>query len=90
MALKQIRSYLSLYHRNLFYKAYIKQHIEYCSVVWCNTSNSNINKKRKKLQRLACKLILSQEYNGLEKSLKRLDMLSFDQSVFLNKAKVMY
>ena len=33
---------------------------------------------------------MSQEYNGLEESLKRLDMLSFDQSVFLNKAKIMY
>ena len=42
------------------------------------------------LQRRACKLILSQAYNGLEESLKRLEMLSFDQSVFLNKAKVMY
>ena len=38
----------------------------------------------------ACKLILAQEYNGLEESLKRLDMFSFDQSVFLNKAKIMY
>ena len=33
---------------------------------------------------------MSQEYNGLEESLKRLDMLSFDQSVFLNKAKIMH
>ena len=72
---------LSIDHRNLFYKAYIKPHIEYCSVVWCNTSTSNINKINK-LQRRACKLILSQEYNGLEESLKRLDILSFDRSVF--------
>ena len=33
---------------------------------------------------------MSQDYSGLEDSLKRLDILSFDQSVFLNKAKVMY
>ena len=62
--LSKIRSYLSTYHRLLFYKAYIKPHLEYCSVVWCNTSNSNINKINK-LQRPVCKLILSQEYNGL-------------------------
>ena len=46
--------------------------------------------KMYKLQRLACKLILSQGDNGPEESLKRLDMLSFDQSVYLNKAKIMY
>ena len=73
----------------LFYKAYIKPHIEYCSVLWCNTSNSNINKINK-LQRRACKLILSQEYNGLQEVLKPLNILSFGQIVFLNKAKIMY
>ena len=87
--LSKIRSYLSPSHRLLFYNAYIKPHIEYCSIIWSNTSNSNINKINK-LQRRACKLILSQEYSGLEESLKRLNILSFDQSVFLNKAKIMY
>ena len=87
--LSKIRSYLSTDHRILFYNAYIKPHIEYCSVVWCNTSNNNINKINK-LQRRACKLILAQEYDGLENSLKRLNILSFDQSIFINKAKIMY
>ena len=87
--LSKIRSYLSKDHRLLFYKAYIKPHLEYCSVVWCNASNSNINKINK-LQRRACKLILSQEYNGFQEALKRLNILSFDQIVFLNKAKIMY
>ena len=45
--LSKIRSYLSLDNRNLFYNAYNKLHIEYCSVVWCNTSNNNINKINK-------------------------------------------
>ena len=72
---------LSIDHRNLFYKAYIKPQIEHCSVVRDNKSTSSINKINK-LQRRAFKLILSQEYNGLEESLKRLDILSFDQSVF--------
>ena len=87
--LSKIRSYLTSKHRLLFYNAYVKPHIEYCSVVWCNTSNSNINKINK-LQRRACKLILAQDYNGLEASLKQLDILSFNQSVFLNKAKIMF
>ena len=87
--LSKIRSFLSIEHRLLFYKAYIKPHFEYCSVIWSNTSSSNINKFNT-LQRRACKLILAQEYNGLQESLKRLDILSFDQIVFLNKAKIMY
>ena len=49
--LSKIRSYLSLDHRKLFYNAYIKPHNEYCSIVWCNTSSSNINKIHK-LQRM--------------------------------------
>ena len=80
---------MSLDHRKLFYNAYIKPHIEYCSVVWCNISRCNINKINK-LQRRDCKLILAQEHNGLEELLKRLDMLSFDQSVLLNKAMIIY
>ena len=58
-------------------------------MVWSNTSNSNISKINT-LQRRACKLIMSQTYNGLHDALQRLDILSFDQSVFLNKAKILY
>ena len=74
--LSKIRSYLTSKHRLLFYNAYVKPHIEYCSAVWCNTSNSNINKINK-LQRRACKLILAKDYNGLEASLKQLDISLF-------------
>ena len=86
--MSKIRSFLSIEHRLLFYKAYIKPHFEYYSVIWSNTSSSNINKFNI-LQRDACKSILAQEYNGLQESLKRLDILSFDQIIFLNKAKIM-
>ena len=64
--LSKIRSYFSFDHRKLFYKAYIKAHIEYCSVVWCNTSSSNINKI---LNAINYKDGLSMEYNELEESL---------------------
>ena len=87
--LSKIRQYLSKEHRLLFYNAYIKPHLDYCSTVWSNTSNSNI-RKINILQRRACKLILSQTYNGFHEALQRLDILSFDQTVFLNKAKIMY
>ena len=87
--LSKIRTFLSINHRVLFYNAYINPHLDYCSLIWINTSNVNINKITK-LQRRSCKLILGQEYNGLIEALERLNMLSFDQSIFLSKAKLMY
>ena len=74
-------------HRLLFYNAYIKQHFDYCSTIWSNSSNTNIYKVTK-LQRRACKMILGHEYNDLNGALEKLDMLSFDQSIFLSKNNV--
>ena len=87
--LSKIRTYLSTDHRLLFYNAYIKPHFDYCSIIWSNSSNANINRVTK-LQRRACKMILGAEYTDLNGALEKLNMLSFDQSVFLSKAKMMY
>ena len=87
--LSKIRTYVSIDHRLLFYNAYIKPHFDYCSMIWSNSSNVNINKVTK-LQRRACKIILGHEYSDLNGALEKLNMLSFDQSVFLSKAKMMY
>ena len=46
--------------------------------------------KKTKLQRMACKLILRNEYPDLKEAQYRINMLSFSESVFLQKAKVMY
>ena len=43
-----------------------------------------------KLQRRACKLILGSEYTHLDEACNPLKILSFNESVFLNKAKLMY
>ena len=82
--LSKIRFYLSVEHRLMFYNAYIKPHFVYCSTVWSNTSSGNINKITK-LQRRACKLILSQDYTDIQEALKRLSILSSDQPFFLIK-----
>ena len=84
--LSKIRTYL---YRLLFYNAYIKPHFDYCSTIRGNSSNTNIYKVTK-LQRRACKMILGHEYNDLNGALEKFDMLSFDQSIFLSKAKIMY
>ncbi|MCU7800226.1 MAG: hypothetical protein KZQ70_08805 [gamma proteobacterium symbiont of Lucinoma myriamae] len=87
--LSQIRSYLSIEHRLLFYNSYIRTHFDYCSIIWGNSSNFNVSKITK-LQRRACKIILGNEYTSLEEARTRLKILSFDESVFIQKAKVMY
>ena len=87
--LSQIKSFLSVDDKLLFYNAYIRPHIEYCSVIWGNSTNLNI-KKITKLQRRACKLFLGSEYRYLDEACDHLKILSFNESVFLNKAKMMY
>ena len=87
--LSKIRTYLSTEYRLLFYNAYIKPYLDYFSLIWSNTSNLTIYKVNK-LQRRSCKLVLGMQYNGLIEAFKRLNILSFDQSSFLSKAKMVY
>ena len=84
--LSQIKLFLSVDDKLLFYNAYIRPHIEYCSVIWGNSTNLNI-KKMTKLQRRACKLPLGSEYRHLDEACNHLKIHSFNESVFLNKAK---
>ena len=87
--LSQIRTYLTKQHRLLYYNAYIKSHLEYCCVVWGNSTNFNTY-KIEKLQRRACKLILGNDYTTLENARKQLHILSFEETMFIHKAKIMY
>ncbi len=83
--LSKIRQFLSVQHRTLFYKAYIQPHFGYCNVIWGKSSNLNISKVAK-LQRRACKLILAEQYIDLNTSMQILNILNFDESVFLQKS----
>ena len=58
-------------------------------MIWGNSINSNLH-RIEKLQRRACKLILGTDYISLEDARRQLNMLSFEESVFDNKAKVMF
>ena len=46
--------------------------------------------KIEKLQRRACKLILGNDYTTLDAGRKQLRILSYEETVFIHKAKVMY
>ena len=58
-------------------------------MIWGNSFNSNLH-KIEKLQRRACKLILSTDYIPLEDAGGQLNILFFEEFVFVNKAKVMF
>ena len=64
-----------------------KTQIRLTGLIWGKSSNKNINKTNK-LQRRACKIILGNECLSLEEACNHLNMLSFEESVFL--AKTMY
>ena len=87
--LSRISRYLSNDHRLLYYKSYIQPHFNYCNVIWGNASNSNVTRMNR-LQKRACKLIIGNEYDDFESAMATLNILSFEQSVFVSKAKIMY
>lgn len=87
--LSRIRHYIKYEHKVMFYNAYIQPHFNYCNVIWGNSSNYNLS-KLVKLQKRACKLILENEYIDFETAKTRLNILSLEQSVFVNKATIMF
>ena len=87
--LSRIGRFLSNEHKLLYYKSYIQPHFNYCNVIWGNASNFNVARINR-LQKRACKLILGNEYDDFESAKSTFKLLSFEQNVFLSKAKIMY
>ena len=85
----QIRAYLHVHHRLLYYNAYIKSQIDYCCVVWGNSCNFNTY-RIEKMQRKTCKLILGKDYSTLDAARAELNILSFEETIFIHKTKVMF
>ncbi|MES9881523.1 MAG: reverse transcriptase family protein [Sedimenticola sp.] len=87
--LNTIKDFLSLDHRIQFYKTYIQPHIDYCSIIWGATSQSNLNRLYN-LQKRACKIILDYEYSDIVKNMEELKILNVYERIFLRKAKFMF
>ena len=64
-------------------------HLNYCNIIWGNSSNFNVSKITM-LQKRACKIILGNGYTDFESAKAIVNVQSFEQSMFLNKAKIMY
>ena len=76
-------------YRILFYKAYVQPHLDYCSIIWGSTKQSNIQILLR-LQRRACRIILGEQYTTLSDALKQINSLNIEQRICLQKAKFMY
>ena len=70
----------------MYYK-YYKPHLNYCNIIWRNSSNNNVYRR---LKIRACRLILQDEFVDFDSAESTLKILAFEESVFLNKAKVMF
>ena len=87
--LSKIKKYLSKDHRVQFYKSYIQPHIDFCSIVWGSSSESN-KLKIFKLQNRACKVILDYNVNDLPEAMNSLKIMSVYDRLYLRKAKFMF
>lgn len=87
--LSRIKEFLSIENRVRFYKAYIQPHLDFCNVIWGNTSQSNLLKLYR-LQKRACRIILNYEVDDIHAGMNSLKMLSIYERIFLRKAKFMY
>ena len=74
--LKRINRYLNLDYRKLFYNGYVLPLINYCIVVWSNTSKTNLLRIHK-LQKYAARIILDAAPDAPSKPL-------FDELNWLN------
>ena len=87
--LSKIKYFLSLNHRIQFYKSYIQPHIDFCSIVWGNTSEAN-KLKIYRLQKRACHVILDYNVEDTFEAMNSLKILSIYDRLFLRKAKFMF
>ena len=61
--LQQIKAYLPLDARKLFFNSYVLPHFDYCAITWRNCSKSALSKLTK-LQKRAARIILNKDYNS--------------------------
>lgn len=87
--LRKIKSYIPLQYRVIFYKSYIQPYLDYCNIIWGNTSNSNITTLIR-LQKRACHLIQDQYVENFQDAMNNIKVLTIHERIFLRKAKLMY
>ena len=87
--LSRIKVFIPINYRIMFYKAYVQPHLDYCSIIWGSTKQSNIQ-VLVRLQRRACRIILGEQYTTLNEALDKINSLNIKHRISLQKAKFMY
>ena len=86
----RIKTYLPLISRIAFYNGYILPLIDYCSVVWGNSSEENLNRILK-LQKRAARSIMNASYDTPSSFLfKQLEIMPIKVRIFYHKAVSVY
>ena len=85
----QLRKYVDIDCRKLFFNAYLMAHINYASTVWSNASEVHLIKLNS-LHRPAAKLILSDHSLSTTAKLKKLDILPLQEQFVYNTAVLMF
>ena len=57
--LSRIKEYLSIENRVKFYKSYVRPHLDFCNIIWGNTSQKNLMKIYR-LQKRACRILFKE------------------------------
>ena len=68
--LSKIKMFLSQEHRIQFYKSYIQPHIDFCNIVWGNTTETN-KMKIFRMQKRAVRVILDYNVESTTEAMKR-------------------
>ena len=76
-------------HRVQFYKSYIQPHIDFCNIIWGNTSESN-KLKIFRMQKRACRVILDYNVDNIQEAMSSLSIMTIYNRIFFRKAKFMY
>ena len=87
--LSRIKDFLNKEHRVQFYKSFIQSHLDYCNIVWGNTSQNNLLRLFR-LQKRACKIILDYNVDNIFESMENLKIMTIYERIFFRKAKFMY
>ena len=87
--LSRIKDFLNKEHMVQFYKSFIQPHLDYCDIVWENTSQKNLLRLFR-LQKRACKIILDYNVDNIFESMENLKIMTIYERIFFRKAKFMY
>ena len=87
--LSKIKGFLSIENRVKFYKSYIQPHLDFCNIIWGNTSQTHLLKIYR-LQKRACRITLNYEIDDMTEKLNKLRILTIYERIFLRKAKFMF